>query len=95
MTAPGLAFLPVFPPKPDCPLATLFAFAEDREAKPFDAVLVRPAALKKCCELEGALRYADGLAARPEGLKLSRDGEIGILPLTMLAWRNEAALIGV
>jgi hypothetical protein len=89
-----LAFLLVFPPKPDCPLAVLFMFAEDRDAKPFDAVFVRPAALKKRCEAAGALRKDAGFAARPDGLKLSRDGEIGILPLTMLACRNEASLIG-
>ena len=49
--------------------------------------------LKKCCELELALRMADGFAVRPDGLKLSRDGVTGILPVIMLPWRNEAALI--
>jgi len=46
--------------------------------------------LKKCCDLEGTLRNAPVFAARPDGLKLSREGEIGILPETMLAWRSEA-----
>jgi hypothetical protein len=49
--------------------------------------------LKKCCELELALRIVDWLAARPDGLKLSRDGVTGILPVIMLPSRNEAALI--
>jgi hypothetical protein len=63
------------------PLTLLFT---DRP-NPLDTVFVRPAALKKCCEPEGALRNDAGSAARPDGLKLARDGEIGILPLTMLA----------
>ena len=49
--------------------------------------------LKKCCELALALRIVDGFAERPDGLKLSRDGVTGILPVIMLPWRNEAALI--
>ena len=48
--------------------------------------------LKKCCELDGTLRRELGFAARPDGLKLSREGEIGILPETMLACRNDDSL---
>jgi len=40
--------------------------------------------LKKCCELGLAPRIADGFAARPDGLKLSRDGVTGILPVITL-----------
>jgi hypothetical protein len=67
--------------------------ADEREAKPLAPPFVRLAALKKCCEAEGALWNDAGFAVRPDGLKLSCDGEIGILPLTMLAWRNDASLI--
>jgi len=80
------------PLKPDCGRDVGFAPEKDRGADPF-ALLVRAVPLKKCCELGGALRNADGFAARPDGLKLSRDGVIGILPLTMLVWRKAASLI--
>ena len=74
LTAPRFSFAPLlnepplrlaFAPKDSRPLAVLLA---DRAPNPFDAALVRPAALKKCCELEGALRNDDGFAARPDGL---------------------------
>ena len=47
--------------------------------------------LKKCCELELAERIVEVLPKRPDGLKLSRDGLTGILPVIMLAWRNDSA----
>jgi hypothetical protein len=40
----------------------------ERPPNPLDAVFVRPAALKKCCEPEGAFRYDAGLAAWPAAL---------------------------
>jgi hypothetical protein len=49
--------------------------------------------VKNRCEFDGALRNEAGLAARPEGLKLSRDGERGILPLTMRVCRKSDALM--
>jgi hypothetical protein len=49
--------------------------------------------LKNRCEFAGALRKLAGFAARPDGLKLSRDGETGILPVIRLAWRKDAELI--
>ena len=48
---------------------------------------------KKCCALTLEFRIVDGLAARPEGLKLSRVGETGILPVIKLACRSEDSLI--
>ena len=70
------------PPNPDCDLAPAFAFPNERDpAVPF--VLEPP--LKKRCELGLAPRIADGFAARPDGLKLSRDGVTGILPVITLA----------
>ncbi len=57
-------------------------------------IFVREPLLKKCCELGGAFRYDDGLASRPDGLKLSCEGVTGIFPDTRLASRKEAALIG-
>jgi hypothetical protein len=53
----------------------------------------REAGVKKRWEFGGTPRNADGFAARPDGLKLSRDGVTGILPLIMLACRKAAALI--
>ena len=55
---PPLRF--AFAPKDSRPLTLLFT---DRPPKPFEAVFPRPAALKKCCELEGALRNDAGFAA--------------------------------
>jgi hypothetical protein len=49
--------LPRLPLKDSRPLTLLFA---DRPANPLDP---RPAALKKCCELEGAWRNDAGFAA--------------------------------
>jgi len=40
--------------------------------------------LKNRCEFGGALRKLAGFAARPDGLKLSRDGAMPTLPATML-----------
>jgi hypothetical protein len=71
-------------------LLTELVFPDDREP----AAFVREPLLKKCCELGGAFRNDDGLAARPDGLKLSRDGVTGILPASMLACRKDASLIG-
>lgn len=81
------------PLKPDWP-RYVFEFPNECELaaptlEPFDRELL----LKKCCELELALRIVEGLASRPDGLKLSRDGVTGILPVIMLPWRNEAALM--
>jgi hypothetical protein len=77
-------------PKEDCPRP----FANDDDCLPFTPALARAAPpLKKCCDAEGALRNEAGFAARPDGLKLSRAGETGILPVIKLACRNDAALI--
>jgi len=62
---------------------------ERTPARVFD----REPPLKKCWELEPALRMVEALAARPDGLKLSRDGVTGILPVIMLAWWKESALM--
>jgi hypothetical protein len=80
--APRFSLAPLLPPLDEPPFRLAFALSDCREplllpallllsecpANPFDAVPVRPAALKKCCELEGALRNEDGLAARPDAL---------------------------
>ena len=82
------------PPKPDSPRLALPEFPNEREPPVLLAVLlVREPPLKKCCEPELAPRIVDALAARPDGLKLSRDGVTGILPVIMLACRKESPLI--
>jgi hypothetical protein len=72
----------------------LFGLANDREPGLFAAPFVREAGLKNRCDAGGALRTADGLAKRPDGLKLSREGVTGILPVIRLAFRNDTSLIG-
>ena len=73
VTAPWFSFEPLnerlfplaLPPKDWRVLTLLFT---ERPPNPFDTAFVRPAALKKCCELEGALRNEAGFAARPDAL---------------------------
>lgn len=48
---------------------------------------------KKCCELAGAFRTEEAPGALLVGLKLSREGVTGILPVTRLACLKEAWLI--
>jgi hypothetical protein len=90
---PPVLFAPEFPKLPRLPELELFVLAPARlplkAPLPFELV-PRELLLKKCWELDGTLRRALELAVRPDGLKLSRDGEIGILPDTALAWRTEA-----
>jgi hypothetical protein len=82
------------PPKLDSPRLPLLAFPNEREPCVFATVLFdREPPLKKCCELLPALRTVDGFAARPDGLKLSRDGVTGIFPVIALPPRNEAAVM--
>jgi hypothetical protein len=50
------------------------------------------AAEKNRCELGGAFLTEEAPGALSVGLKLSRDGVIGNLPVIMLACLNEAAL---
>jgi hypothetical protein len=71
----------------------LLAFANEREPATFAAEFGREAGLKNRCDAGGTWRTADASAKRPDGLKPSRDGETGILPVIMLAWRNDASLI--
>ena len=71
-------------------LPPLFApelFAPEKLRLPPDTApeLPRELLLKKCWDLDGALWNELALPARPDGLKLSREGEIGILPDTKLA----------
>jgi hypothetical protein len=60
--------------------------------RPFTPAFARPP-LKKRWELGGALRKLAGFADRPDGLKLSRAGETGILPVIIFACWNDEALI--
>jgi hypothetical protein len=49
---------------------------------------------KKCCEpATDAFRMVAELGSRFEGLKLSREGFTGILPVIALACRNDSALM--
>jgi len=48
---------------------------------------------KNRCEPAEPFRIVDGLGSRFEGLKLSRDGLTGILPVIALACRNDASLM--
>jgi len=48
---------------------------------------------KNRCEPDEPFRIVDGLAARFVGLKLSREGFTGILPVIALACRSDASLI--
>lgn len=89
--ADAVEFAPLrLPPKPESPRPVLFVFPDERTPA---VVFVREPLLTKCCELELALRIVEALAARPDGLKLSRDGVTGILPVIMLACRKESVLI--
>ena len=60
--------LPRFAPNPDCGRFAAPELAKEREAGPRDPAVARLGELKKCCELGGALRYVEGLAALPVGL---------------------------
>jgi hypothetical protein len=92
------------PGRPDCTAPEAFALrpapkedsprAFPRDDLPFTLALALAAPLlKKRCEAEGAFRNEAGFAARPDGLKLSRAGETGILPVIKLACRNDPAVI--
>jgi hypothetical protein len=48
---------------------------------------------KNLCEPAAPLRIVDELGSRFEGLKLSRDGLTGILPVRALACRKDASLM--
>jgi hypothetical protein len=48
---------------------------------------------KKRCEPDEPFRIVEGLGSRFVGLKLSREGFTGILPVMTLACRNDASLI--
>ena len=103
--APVLA-LPAFdggvnvrhPGRDDC---TALRALLPKPAAPLDALLnpetgCAPCCIegvKKRCELGVAWLNAEGFAIRPDGLKLSREGVTGILPVIMLAWRRDASLI--
>ena len=85
---------PRLPPNAEPPRPALFGVEKEREPGVFAALLVREAGLKNRCDAGGTLRTADRLAKRPDGLKLSREGDTGILPVTRLAFRNDTLLIG-
>jgi hypothetical protein len=70
-------------------------FAKDDDCLPFTPALALAALpLKNRWEFGGALWNEPGFAARPDGLKLSRDGAMPILPATMLDCRRVASLMG-
>jgi hypothetical protein len=75
---------------PDCKAAVLPprkpAFAPVKEPP-------REAEKKRCDPTDEPLRMVDEFGSRFEGLKLSREGFTGILPVMALACRNDSALM--